>query len=259
MSCCCQVYDQAAVMIYINQEQFSMSSLICELIKRARDKIVMCIEWSIVLPWHFVYSDLWETCLLFSINTAFTSHRCQSSVLTWLTGTMGVFCFCRVSLMCKAVQNKSIQEEEFWPLPQLVSPPSSDSDHWVARADGQQRPATGVITSHPSLPPSLKQWSHSLYQESADCLKCLPLCLTERYFFFLIDPEDGQREVGDNKTTLDWNWFHLAPYNYCFKLQSVTVRSHFNSAKLREWRWCAEGRMCKKYDTWCLSLIIINN
>lgn len=205
MSCCCQVYDQAAVMIYMNQEQSSMSSLICELIKRARDKIVMCMEWSIVLPWHFVYSDLWETCLLFSINTAFTSHGCQSSVLTWLTGTMGVFCFCRVSLMCKAVQNKSIQEEEFWPLPQPVSPPSSHSDHWAARADGQQRPATGVITSHPSLPPSVKQWSHSPYQESADCLKCLPLCLTERYFFFSHRPWGQPERGGDNKTTLAGN------------------------------------------------------
>lgn len=91
-------------------------------------------------------------------------------------------------------------------MPQPVSTPSSRHDHGAAQADGQKCPATGVISSHPSLPPSLppsvKQWSHSSYQESTDCLKCLPLCFTERCFFFPIDPEDSQREVGDNKMTL---------------------------------------------------------
>lgn len=146
----------------------------------------MCVEWSIVLPFHFVYSDLWETCLLFPIYITLASHRCQSSVLTWLTGTMGVFCFCRVSLMCKN-SNK-------------INPPRRRiSDLCHSRCHRQVHTAIterlwptdsnalrqGSSPAAPlSLPPSVKQWSHSPYQESADCLKCLPLRLTERYFFF---------------------------------------------------------------------------
>lgn len=169
--CYCQVYDHAAIamyiMMYMNQEYFF---LFCECTKQAGDQIVACIDWLIVHPWHFVYFSLWEACLLFSIYNRFISHWCQCSSLTCLADTMGVFfCSCRVSLMCRVVQiNPS--GEEFWPLPQPVSPPSSTQS---PSCSGRRT----TTSCHRVTLPSAKQWSHSSYQESPDCLKYLPLCL----------------------------------------------------------------------------------
>lgn len=161
-----------------------------QLTKQTRDPIVARIEWSIVLPRHFVYSDLSEACLLLSIYTTFISHRCQSSVLTCLADTMGVFC---LSPTCKAAQiNPS--REEFWPLP----PPSSQRSLWGALVDGRQRPATRVI---PGSLPSFTKTMISLPRTRN------PLIVWNTFHYARLSTTSFSHrpEVGENKTTLAGN------------------------------------------------------
>lgn len=103
-----------------------------------------CVYWL-----HFVYSDFREARFLFSIYTTFVTD--VSSTLTCLTDTVGAFCFCRVSLMCKAEQIKPSREDS--DLCHSQCHLQVHSRHWAAPADGQQRPATGVIPApSPPLP-----------------------------------------------------------------------------------------------------------
>lgn len=147
-----------------------------------------CVFWMInSSSLTLVYAELREACLLFSIYTTFISHRCQSSVLTCLTDTMGVFC-CRVSLMCKALQMNS-SKEEFWPQTQPVSPPSS------------QRSLSGSATG--VIPPSFSKTMISLPVPGIRWLFEIPSTVLDwAQLLFPIDPEDGE-SWGKTK----WPWW----------------------------------------------------
>lgn len=108
MLCYHQLHDCAAVMMYMNQEHSSSPSLICKLTTQTTDQIVVCTEWSIVFPWHFVYSNFIEACLLFSIYTVCISNRCQSSISTCLTHHNGSVLFLQGVPDVQSSTNKSI-------------------------------------------------------------------------------------------------------------------------------------------------------
>lgn len=100
----------------------------------------------------------------------------QSSVLTWLTDTEGVFCFCRVAMMST---NKSIWGGILTSATATVTSEFTAITEWLQQTDNNVLP-----------------WR---YQESPDCLEYFPLCLTQ------CSKEDGEREVEENKMTLAGN------------------------------------------------------
>lgn len=207
-------------MMYMNHEHFSLSSLICELTKQAGDQITVCAERSVVLPWHFVYSDLWGACLLFFISTTFISRRRQCCVLTCLTDTMGVFSFYRVSLVCKAVQINP-PREEFWPLPQPVSLPSSQP----SLSGSGRRTTTSCRGVIPAPPPSSSKTMISLPKPGIRWLFEIPSTMLDwAPLLFPIDTERGGGKQNDRGRKYLRRRPSFGPYSSCFKFQSVTTK-----------------------------------
>lgn len=137
------------------------------------NEIQLHVCW-MINSWHCLP---WAQSSALIISYLYHRHQLQMSgvpVNTPHVHDNGVFGFWKVCVMCKA-EEINPSRKEFWPLPQALS-------------------------THPQL----KQWPHSLCKESADCLKYLPLRLTERHFFFPSTCGTHRERGGGGETKWPW-------------------------------------------------------